>query len=127
MNKETNTNIITVEELIAQKEKLLKREKSTAIVHIKSLDRDVKVEEPSAAALADIDDMEKDFANKYIVYECLVEPNIKDPAMREAFGNPAVAHDILDYILKKGEIERLSGVCASLAGYGRDSVEIIKN
>lgn len=127
MSKETNTNIITIDELIAQKENLLKKEKATAVMHVKSLDRDVKIEEPSTAILADIEDMDARFANRYVLYECLVEPDVKSTAIHEAFGKPKVAHDVLDYIFKDGEITKLADACVALAGYVNDSITAVKN
>lgn len=128
MSTKTNTNIITVEELIARKEKLLKKEKATAVMHVKSLGCDVKIEEPSSAILADVQDMDdQKFANKYVVYECIVDPNVKDPKLHEAFGNPPIKQDILDFLMKEGEITALSGECAELAGYGSDSITLVKN
>lgn len=125
MNNKTKK--ITVKSLIEKKEALLKKEPITAEFYVESLDGTVTLREPSAGIMSDIVDMDTDMGNKYVLYECMIEPNLKDAEIQEAFGKPTLAADVLDYILKPGEIARLSGECANLAGYGADSVERIKN
>ncbi|MFR7536866.1 phage tail assembly chaperone [Monoglobus pectinilyticus] len=118
---------ITIEKILERKETLLKKEKKTAEVYIKSLDGTVKIMEPSFGIVADITDMEADMANKYIVYECLVEPSPKSPEIQEAFGNPTISSDVLDYMFKPGELSQLAVKCTDLAGFEKSSVEVVKN
>lgn len=118
---------ITVESLLKRKEELLGREPNIAEFYVESLGGTVTIKEPSTSLLADVRDMESDMANKYVLYECMTEPNVKCDEVQEAFGRPTFAADILDNILKPGEIAHLSGECVNLAGFGADSVQNIKN
>lgn len=61
-----------------------------------------------------------------IVLAGVVEPNLKDPALKEKFGG-ATPEDTLTAILLPGEIEELDRAIEKLSGYRQDTIDEIKN
>ena len=124
MNKTTK---LTLAELMRRKEQIVnaKKTKKTADLHINSLDAVITVEEPSGALCRDVQGMEAGEGDKYMCYECIVEPNLKDAELQEQFGcaNPM---DIVDVIFAPGEIPQIAVECLKLAGY-IDGVKAVKN
>ena len=124
MNKNTK---LTLAELLRRKEQMLesKETKKTLDVDVKSSDAVITVEEPSGALCRDANDMEPGEGDKYMCYECIVEPNLKDAEVQKQFGctNPM---DIVDVIFAPGEIPQIAIECMKLAGY-MGGVEAVKN
>ncbi len=124
MNKNTK---LTLAELLRRKEQMLesKEKKKTRDLYVKSIDAVITVEEPSGALCRDANDMEPGEGDKYMCYECIVEPNLKDAEVQKQFGctNPM---DIVDVIFAPGEIPQIAIECMKLAGY-MGGVEAVKN
>ena len=124
MNKNTK---LTLAELLRRKEQMLesKETKKTLDLYVKSIDAVITVEEPSGALCRDANDMESGEGDKYMCYECIVEPNLKDAEVQKQFGctNPM---DIVDVIFAPGEIPQIAIECMKLAGY-MGGVEAVKN
>lgn len=113
MNKNTK---LTLAELLRRKEQMLesKETKKTLDLYVKSIDAVITVEEPSGALCRDANDMEPGEGDKYMCYECIVEPNLKDAEVQKQFGctNPM---DIVDVIFAPGEIPQIAIECMKLA------------
>ena len=124
MNKTTK---LTLAELLRRKEQMLesKKVKKTQDLYIKSIDATITIEEPTGALCRDANDMEPGEGDKYMCYECIVEPNLKDAEVQKQFGctNPM---DIVDVIFAPGEIPQIAIECMKLAGY-MGGVEAVKN
>ena len=124
MNKNTK---LTLAELLRRKEQMLesKETKKTLDLYVKSIDAVITVEEPSGALCRDANDMEPGEGDKYMCYECIVEPNLKDAEVQKQFGctNPM---DIVDVIFAPGEIPQIAIECMKLSGY-MGGVEAEKN
>ena len=124
MNKNTK---LTLAELLRRKEQMLesKETKKTLDLYVKSIDAVITVEEPSGALCRDANDMQPREGDKYMCYECIVEPNLKDAEVQKQFGctNPM---DIVDVIFAPGEIPQIAIECMKLAGY-MGGVEAVKN
>ena len=69
--------------------------------------------------------MEAGEGDKYMCYECIKEPNLKDKELQEAFGCSSPM-DIVEVIFKAGEIPQIAIECMKLAGYV-GGVEAVKN
>ena len=102
-----------------------KKVKKTQNLYIKSIDATITIEEPTGALCRDANDMEPGEGDKYMCYECIVEPNLKDAEVQKQFGctNPM---DIVDVIFAPGEIPQIAIECMKLAGY-MGGVEAVKN
>lgn len=118
---------LTLAELLRRKEQMLesKKTKKTLDLYVKSIDATITIEEPTGALCRDANDMEPGEGDKYMCYECIVEPNLKDAEVQKQFGctNPM---DIVDVIFAPGEIPQITIECMKLAGY-MGGVETVKN
>ena len=124
MNKNTK---LTLAELLRRKEQMLesKKVKKTQDLYIKSIDATITIEEPTGALCRDANDMEAGEGDKYLCYECIIEPNLKSKEVQDAF-DCAVPMDVVDIIFAPGEIPQIAIGCMKLAGY-MGGVEVIKN
>lgn len=124
MNRNTK---LTLAELLRRKEQMLesKKTKKTLDLYVKAIDAVITVAEPDGALCRDANDMEPGEGDKYMCYECIVEPNLKDAEVQKQFGctNPM---DIVDVIFAPGEIPQIAIECMKLAGY-MGGVEAVKN
>lgn len=124
MDKRTK---LTLAELLKRKEQILesKKVKKTKDLYVKSIDAVITIEEPDAALCRDANDMEPGEGDKYMCYECIVEPNLKADEVQKAFGC-ASPMDVVELIFAPGEIPQLAIECMKLAGY-MGGVEAVKN
>lgn len=107
--------VVTVQELIAKREAIKdnKKKKYTLTTSI----GDVVAVLPDAALVAEAIDMQTNFeANKYVVYNSLVQPNLKDSELQQAYGvtDPM---DIVTAIFLPGEIAKMGNMLFDLAGF----------
>ena len=126
MGKEQYTRL-TLKGLIAKKEQMLEAKKKTKTVdvYVKSLGGTITIKAPTSEQMSDAVKMEEE-GNKYLVYQCCVEPDLKSAEAQEAFGG-SVPTDIVDTLFEPGEVAALSIEIARLAGYGDNSVKIAEN
>jgi len=125
MNSKTK---ITLDELLRRKEQMLesKKQKKTKTLYVKSLDGTITIESPTAAMAREAQDMEN--GDEYMVYSCVVEPDLKSKELRDSFGC-VEPMEIVEKIFDVGEIPQIAVECLKLAGYvdGVKAVEDIKN
>lgn len=125
---------ITIADLLAQKDKIKKKEPKKQTLFVASLDGVITIQEPERAialeALQMAQDSEReDLADPYLVYHCVVEPNLKDPVLQSEFGCTEPT-DIVDMIFRPGEVSMIGGFALKLAGFAtgvRAVDEEIKN
>lgn len=124
MNKNTK---LTLAELLRRKEQMQesKKVKKTQDLYIKSIDATITIEEPTGALCRDANDMEPGEGDKYLCYECIIEPNLKSKEVQDTF-DCAVPMDVVDIIFAPGEIPQIAIECMKLAGY-MGGVEAVKN
>lgn len=112
---------LTIKDLLAKKEQLKNNEKAIVVLHVESLGGDITIQEPTRdfciEALEMAQSGDSDRADAHIVYNCVIEPNLKDKELQEAF-KCIEPTDIVDMIFKPGEVASISGNCLDLAGYG---------
>ena len=103
-----------------------KKKKKSCELYVKSLDGTIIVEAPSAALARDAQEMEN--GDAYLVFQCVVEPNLKSKEIQEAFGC-AEPMEIVDKIFDVGEVPQVSVECLKLTGYieGVKAVDELKN
>jgi len=124
MDKKTK---LTLSELMRRKEQMLaaKKTKATKDLYIKSLNAVITIEEPDGALCRDASGMPDGEGDKYMVYSCVKEPNLKSQEVQEAFGG-AEPMDVAENIFKPGELGLIATECMKLAGY-IDGVKAVKN
>lgn len=118
---------LTLAELLKRKEQMLesKKTKKKADLYVKSIDATITISEPDGALCRDANDMEAGEGDKYMCYECIVEPDLKSKEAQEAFGC-TVPMDIVELVFAPGEIPQIAIECMKLAGY-MGGVEAVKN
>ena len=119
---------ITLDTLLARKEQAIedKRKNSTGELYVQSLDGTITVKPPTRAILSDARETDDDsLADRYLVYQCVVEPNLKDKKLQDAYGC-GEPDEIVDKIFELGEISKIADKCVNMAGFG-NSVKTVKN
>lgn len=110
-----------------RKEQMLeaKKTKKTADLYVRSVDSVITIQQPDGALCRDANDMEPGEGDRYMCYECIIEPALKSKELQEAFGCREPM-DIVEIIFAPGEIPQIAIECMKLAGY-MGGVEAIKN
>ena len=125
MNKNT---ALTLKDIIAKKQAILESKKTpkTAQLYVKSLDGVITIKAPDAGIAQDAVGM--DNGDIYAVYQCVIEPNLKDKELQAEFGC-VEPMDIVKVLFDEGEIPQIAQEALKLAGYidGVEKVKEIKN
>lgn len=116
---------VTLAQLIERKEQMLKSKKQSkkASIYVKSLDGEIVIKAPSKTLAAESAEMEQD-GDTHLVYECVVEPNLKDKELQTAF-ECTYPEEIVEKLFDVGEISPIAMECMKLAGY-LDSVKLVE-
>lgn len=123
---EKTPNKITLKDLIANSDKIKNKKKETREIYIKSLEGSIVIEKPDRALCVDAWDMEEDKGDLFIVYNCVISPNLKDTELHKAYGIDE-PFEIVDAIFEPGEVASISKECVNFAGYGIDSVKVVED
>lgn len=120
--------ILSVKDILKRKDFFESKKNQTMELEVKSLGGNIVISRPDKDLCLDIFEMDEAEADRYLVYEVVKEPNLKDKELQESFniGSPI---DILDVIFEPGEIASISKEALKFAGYidGVKVVEDIKN
>ncbi|NBI30908.1 phage tail assembly chaperone [Chengkuizengella marina] len=121
---------LTLADLLTKKEQLKKKKKRTMALYIESLDAEIVIEEPSRAFAMEAiemaqDQTRSDQADAHVVYNCVIEPNLKDKDLQKQF-ECVEPTDIVDIIFRSGEVSAISGHVLELAGYGQGVQKVDK-
>lgn len=115
---------VTLEELLARAAKSKTAKKESRELYVKSLDGIITIEKPDRATCLEALDMENsEEADEYIVYNCVVNPPLKDKTLQEAYGAVSPM-EIVTKVFEPGEISAISKECLVLAGY-INSVKVV--
>lgn len=117
---------VSVKDLIAKRESINGRKDKTVELYVESIDGNIKIKRPDrklCLEAIDMDDSEK--ADVFMVYNCIVEPNMKDQELQKAYG-VVEPDEIITKIFEPGEITSISKQCLILAGYN-NSVEVVSD
>jgi len=111
---------LTIKELIDQKEKIAKNKMKQEALYIPSLDSEVTVQAPTTALILEAQDMGSDDptrADVYLVYQCMVVPDLKDKELQKAY-DCTEPMDIVDEIFLPGEVASIAEKIMGIAGFG---------
>lgn len=123
MSKE-NIKKVTLQDLIAKAEQKKQCKKELRQLYVKSLDGIITIIKPDRKLILEAMDMEDESeGDKYLVYNCVVEPNLKDKELQQAY-NVVSPMDVVDEIFEPGEVASISKELIKLAGYV-DSVKLV--
>lgn len=128
MSKMDKATKITLDELMRRKEQMLeaKRKKKTCELYIESLGGTITVKEPDRVLVNDCRAMKNGAGDIYLLYQCVVEPNLKSSQLQSEF-ECTEPTEIVDKIFLAGEIGQISIEILKLAGYTGSSVQRINN
>ncbi|HZG81489.1 MAG TPA: hypothetical protein VEZ13_12040 [Brevibacillus sp.] len=112
---------ITIAKLLENKSKLKNKKAKRQTLFIASLDGEIVIQEPEKSVALEALEMAQDSerenkADPYLVYHCVVEPNLKDPTLQQEFGC-SEPFDIVDMIFQPGEVAAIGGFALKLAGF----------
>lgn len=117
---------LTVQELIAQREKLAEKKSKTESLHVSSMDSDIVVKTPTKALILEAQNMGQEDATRadeYLIYQCVIEPDLKDKKLQEAF-DCVEPMDIVGAIFLPGEVASIAEKIMGLGGYSIGGVSI---
>lgn len=125
---------LTLLQLIKEKEKYEVKSGVKEEIYIERLDATIVFEKPERALvlesieLSQDKDVEAGEADVHLIYNSIVEPNLKDNELQKTFGciEPT---DIVEKIFEAGEIAGIAAEIMKSAGYGAhiQRVEQVKN
>lgn len=117
-------NKVTLKDLIARAEQSKKDKKELRRLYVTSLEGTITIIKPDRAMVLEAMDMEnEEDGDRYLVYNCVVDPNLKDKDLQNAYKTISPL-EIVDKIFDPGEIANISKEIVRLAGY-IDSVKIV--
>lgn len=125
MGKKAITKL-TIAELIKRKEQLSNRKNEHRELYIKSLDRKITIQKPDRSIILESYGMQEGEGNKFLVYECVTEPNLKDSELQKAF-DVKVPTDIVDEIFDPGVVDTISKEIVIFAGYEEGAVSLVND
>ena len=122
---------ITVLDLLKEKEKYAVKKGETREVFIKRFEANVVMQLPDRALCVESQQMANDEntatqANVHLVYNTIVEPNLKDSELQQTF-ECIEPTDIVDKIFSPGEIALLADLALKEAGYSGGAVSLVKD
>lgn len=107
---------ITIADLIGKKDEITAAKKR--LYDLETSIGEITVKIPTSSIVVDVwgmpDNME---ANKFLIYECVVEPNLKDSQLQKEFGCGEPT-DIVPAIFQVGEISTIATEIMNRAGFG---------
>lgn len=118
---------LTLTELIQQKEKYQVKTDAKAELYLDQLDATITISKPERSLVIDALEM-KEEGDPYLVYNVVVEPNLKDAELQKAYGCVEPT-DIVYKIFDEGTIAGIAKASLKLAGWESDvkAVENLKN
>lgn len=123
---------LTTTDLLKRKEQYKVKDDVKEDVYIERLDATITIKKPDRALCMDALQLTKDEqgsnADVFLVYNVVVEPNLKDKELQKEFGCVEPS-DIVEKIFDAGEIMQLSQIALELSGYnsGVKRVKDLKN
>lgn len=121
------SEVLKLTDLIAKAEDIKKRKKARKEVFIESLGGNIVLEEPDKADIMSAFDMDGGAGDSYIVYRCIVDPDLTDAGLKKAFGAADPVDLVNKLFPKSGERAQLAKLCMALAGYNNDAVKVVKD
>lgn len=115
---------LTVADLIKNADKIKNKKKETRQLYVKSFEANITIEKPNRSIILDSYEMEENEGNLYLVYECVIDPSLKDEELQKEYG--VKGYEIVNEIFDAGEVDSIAKEIVSFAGYG-DSVSVVDN
>lgn len=124
---------LTLTDLIKNKEQYQVKADTKEELYIERLGASITIRKPERSLCLEAfqmarDDKQADKADPYMVYNVIVEPNLKDSKLQTEFGCVEPT-DIVEKLFESGEIAQIAGTAMKLAGYNTEikAVADLKN
>jgi hypothetical protein len=117
-------DVLSLKDILKRKEYFKNRKNETKELYVKSLDANIVIAKIDRELYLEALDMERGEGDIHLVYNSIVEPNVKDTDLHKEF-DISVPCEILDVIFEAGEITNISNEILKFSGY-MDSVEAIE-
>lgn len=114
---------LTLQKLIARADQGKRDKKELRQLYVKSQDGVITIMKPSRDLIYDALDMDTLEGDKYLVYNSVVEPDLKNKDLHKAY-KVITPIDIVDALFDPGEVADISKEIVRLAGYV-DSVKVV--
>lgn len=111
------TKKLTITDILAQKEAAKPKKLSQQTLYVKSIDAEIIIQEPTKALIIESAGLEEQ-SDSHLVYNCLVEPNLKanHKELMTHFGC-TTPFEIVECLFKLGEVKDIALNIMDLAGY----------
>lgn len=116
--------IKSIAQLIEMKEQIKEKKHAVHTMHIDSLDTDVKYKPASRPQIIQARKMDDVDADPYLVYSHIVEPDLKDQRLQDAYNKGSEPFQIVDKLFAANEVGKLS---LAICGLGGTTVKDVKN
>lgn len=107
---------LSVADLIAKKELIEKKQNVTKEVYLDSMEGSIVVKKPSLELIFELN--EQDLTNtelsKKLIYESVIEPNLKDPLLHDAYECKADPYSIVLKLFDESEFAAISDAIGSM-------------
>lgn len=121
------TEKLTLAGLIARKDEILeKQKKKTAEIFVKSLNGSVTIESAERRLVLEAQEMTGAEADDFIVFNCVVEPRLKEEQLQKEFGCVA-PREIVEKLFTAGEIAQIAAQVMKLSGYEAGAVKLVED
>lgn len=118
---------LTLADIVKKKEQILDSKKKIGNIYVPSLGGYIVVEKPDRELLADAQDFDNGMeSNVHLVYNCIVEPDLKDKKTQEEFGTHT-PKELVQVLMNDGEIGEIAKQLMTLAGYGETGVKLVED
>ena len=106
---------LTIAELIDKKEMFFGKKKTTKEIYVEQLDATITIEKPDRSLILESLELEKG-QDDFLIYNCIVEPNLKDAELQKAYGCVEPT-DIVEKIFDLGSIKGIAEQALKMAGF----------
>lgn len=119
------TKKITLEDIIARKDEIRDSKNKTIKLYVKSFDGYVVAQMPDRKLIADSAACDTEIeSNVHLVYNCIVEPDLRDKEAQKAFG-VYTPKELLQTIFNDGEISFMAKTIIEVAGFKEGNVRLV--
>lgn len=100
--------IKSIQELIEMKQSIDENRNAIRSIYIPSLDTEFKFKMATRPEMVQLRNMDAQDQDTYLIFTHVIEPNLKDSALQEAYNRGNKPYDIVDKLLNYDEVGMLS-------------------
>lgn len=120
--KMSESKQLTIKDIIAKKKE--KKANETKQLFVPSLEGNITIAKPTRREVLNALDMSDGEGDLYIIYQCVIDPNIKDQSVREDDKVVFEPYKVVEDIFDVGEIIQITQEIAKMVGFHGGVIEI---